>query len=466
MGLGGECVSSSSRLRGSEGRDRLIESHLPLVRALARRYVGRGEALEDLVQVGAVGLIKASDRFDPRRGVSFASFAAPAVEGEIRRHLADRGSSVRIPRALQKMTGQLRRSRAELGAQLGRSPTLRELAGALGVDEEDVERGLRAEHAREAVPIADDGPGEALADTEPLAGSEDRMLLVRAMTALGDRERRIVFLRFHADMTEREIARAVGISQAQVSRLLASALTKLRDRIAQAGEPTDQGDIAAEEAISRRPGQRSPAKRPHRSEGKTRIDDLGGLRQQEELARYLSLPYHVVVRSEQDDNRTNWVAAVEELPGCEIRAATADEAIERLRPAMKLWLSEALSKRREIPRPWPEGAKQKPAPSHSGRFLVRMPSELHRELSLAAERERVSLNRFITDVLAASVADQAEPVSSLAAPPIAPEREAPSSPDRRGTRVLRVALATNLAVVVVAGLAALALLILAMQRGI
>jgi RNA polymerase sigma-B factor len=436
------------------------------VRALAKRYAGRGETLEDLVQVGTVGLIRASDRFDPRRGVSFASFAAPAVEGEIRRHLAERSPSVRIPRALQKMTGQLRRSRAELAAQLGRSPTLEELAAALGVDEEDIERGLQAERAREAVSIGEDDSSEKLADPEPLAGSDDRMLLQRAMTALDDRERRIVFLRFHADMTERQIARVIGVSQAHVSRLLASALAKLRDRIVQEGEPADQRDIAAERAISRRPRQQSAAKRARRSGSETKIDALAGSQQQAELGRYLGLPYHVVVRSERDDNRTGWIAAVEELPGCQVRAATAEEAIRRLRPAMKQWLSEALSKRDEIPRPWPEGAKQKASPSHSGRLLLRMPSELHRELSLAAEREHVSLNRFITDVLAAAVADETEAVSPGDAPATAPERHAPPSPQRGGTRALRVALATNLVVVVVAGLAAVALLILAVQRGI
>jgi RNA polymerase sigma-B factor len=459
-------VSPSSRSWGSETRDRLIESHLPLVRALARRYAGRGEAFEDLVQIGTIGLIRASDRFDPGRGVAFASFAAPAVEGEIRRHLAEHGPAVRIPRALQKMTGQLRRSRAELAAQLGRSPTLEELAAALGVDEKDVERGLQAERARETVSIAGDDSSGEVADPQPLAGSDDRLLLQRAMEALDDRERRIVFLRFHADMTERDIARAIGVSQAHVSRLLASALAKLRDRIVEEKEPPDQRDIAAERAVSRRARQESAAKRARRSRSETRIDALGGPQQQSELGRYLGLPYHVVIRSERDDKRTSWIAAVEELPGCEVRATTAEEAIRRLRPAMKQWFSDALRKGREIPRPWPEGAKQKASPSHSGRLLLRMPSELHSELSLAAEREQVSLNRFITDVLAAAVADKTEAVPPEGAPPSAPEREAPWSPQRGGTRALRVALATNLVVVVVAGLAALALLILAVQRGI
>jgi RNA polymerase sigma-B factor len=466
VGLEEGAVSSSSRSWGSESRDRLIESHLPLVRALARRYAGRGEALEDLVQVGTVGLIKASKRFDPRRGVSFASFAAPAVEGEIRRHLAERGPSVRIPRALQKMTGQLRRSRVELAAQLGRSPTLEELASALGVDEKDVERGLQAERARDPVPIADDDSSDKLVDPEPLAGSDDRMLLQRAMSALDDRERRIVFLRFHADMTEGQIARVIGVSQAHVSRLLASALAKLRDRIVQEEEPADRPDIAAERAISRRPRQESAAKRARRTERKTRIDAVAGSQQEPELGRYLGLPYHVVVRSERDDNRTSWIAAVEELPGCQVRAATAEEAIARVRPAMKQWLSEALRRRSEIPRPWPEGAKQKASSSHSGRLLLRMPSELHRELSRAAEREQVSLNRFITDALAEAVADETEATSSEGAPATAPERNAAPTPGRHGTRALTVALATNLVVVVVAGLAALALLILAVQRGI
>ena len=135
-------------------RERLVESHLPLVRSVARRYIGRGESLDDLVQVGAIGLVKAGNRFDRTRGVAFATFAAPVIEGEIRRHLRDKSSFMRIPREAQRARGELGHQRGELAAALGRSPTTAELAAALDVDEESFERALRAELARDSVPLS------------------------------------------------------------------------------------------------------------------------------------------------------------------------------------------------------------------------------------------------------------------------------------------------------------------------
>ena len=452
-------VSESSR-RSRKNRERLIESHLPLVRAVARRYTGRGETLDDLVQVGAVGLIKASDRFDPGRGVSFASFATPAVEGEIRRHLGNQTTSLRIPRELQRMTGQLRHCRADLGASLGRVPTVEELAQALGVDERDVERGLEAERARDPVSMPDEGGAEVVAEHQPLAGSEDRLLLANSIRDLDEPQRRIVFLRFHADMTEREIARAVGISQAQVSRRLAAALAQLRKRLA------NRTDIAREAAISTPPADKSDTKHSNPPPSTITIAPVGAAEQQAELDRFLALPYHVSVKSEGEDGRLNWVAAVEELAGCAARGSTPDEAVQRLRPAMERWFSTALAERREIPVPGQEPPKRKPAPSHSGRFLIRMPSELHQELAMAAEREQVSLNRFITDVLAASLADDPAPEASSPEPYADPEPPPKASANPERLRAFRVALATNIVVVVFAGLVALALLILAVERGL
>jgi RNA polymerase sigma-B factor len=201
-------LASSHPLSAKVSRARLIESHLPLVRAIARRYDGRGEAPEDLVQVGAVGLIKAADRFDPSRGAAFATFATPAIEGEIRRHLRDRASSLRIPRALQQMSGELRRRRSELTAVLGRSPNVSELAAAIGADELDVERAISAERALESIRTSSEDNVVELADaSEPHTASDDRVLVSEGLRVLDERERQIVLLRFHADMTEREIAR-------------------------------------------------------------------------------------------------------------------------------------------------------------------------------------------------------------------------------------------------------------------
>jgi RNA polymerase sigma-B factor len=453
----------------------LIESHLPLVRAVARRYAGRGEAIDDLVQVGAIGLIEASDRFDPTRGVAFGTFATPAIEGAIRRHLGDRTASLRIPRDLQRMSGDLRRCRSRLSAELGRSPTVPELASALNADQRDVERAISAERARDSIQISPDLDSlDLTGSSEPLGGSDDRMSLASSLRALDDRERRIVLLRFHADMTERQIARELGISQAQVSRLLAGALAKLRAELGSSRDGAEAGDIASDRVISPGSGG-APAplagdqraenfRRP--SSGGTRIGPVGAPAENPKLGRYLELPYHVAVRSEQQADRSWWSATVEELPGCTARGRTPDEAAHLLRPAMEAWLSAALAEKREIPVPKREASKPKSAAGHSGRFLVRMPSELHEQLARAAEREEVSLNRFVTDALAAAVAPGQRTHQPAAGRRAAGADESQPAVARRPARALRVALATNLAVVVIAGLVAVWLLVLALQRGI
>ncbi len=130
-------MTSRQRTLAIADRQSLIESHLPLAKSVARRYVGRGVELEDLVQVAAVGLVKAANRFDGRRGVSFSTFAEPTIEGEIRHHLRDRSGPVRIPREVQHLGKRLRGRQPELAARLGRAPTLSELADAVGADAEN-----------------------------------------------------------------------------------------------------------------------------------------------------------------------------------------------------------------------------------------------------------------------------------------------------------------------------------------
>jgi len=438
----------------SLSQDQLIEAHLPLVRAIARRYAGRGEDLEDLVQLGAVGLIKASKRFDPNRGVAFGAFATPAIEGEIRRHLRDQAAPLRIPRKLERMSAELRRSDSELSATLGRSPTVNELASALGVDESDVERALKADQARASISISpEDSAVDLSADSKELGDSDDRLLLAGSVRALDERERRIVFLRFHADMTERQIARELDISQAHVSRLLTGALAKLRNELARSSAAIASGDTTV--VIP-----------PTGASGTPRIQGVGAPEQDFSLAQYLELPYHVEVRCEPEGERSSWKATVEELPGCVSRGTTPDEAVAQLRPAMEAWLAAALADHRDIPVPGGEGGTSRSARSHSGRFLVRMPKSLHEELALAAEREKVSLNRFVTNALAASVADsQAAQTPGGSEPPASKMNPAPGEA-RAPARAFRVALATNLAVVVIAGLVAVVLLVVALQRGI
>jgi RNA polymerase sigma-B factor len=457
-------------------RERLIESHLPLVRTLARRHKGRGESLDDLVQIGAIGLIKASDRFDASRGVAFATFAAPAIDGEIRRHLRDRSSTLRIPRGLQQTSGELRRQRGELAATLGHSPTSEELARALDIDEQQLERALKAELAREAIPLsATGGAGNPPEAPDQQGGSEDRLALAAGMRVLDERERAIVFLRFHGDLTEREIASKLGISQAQVSRLLRDALVRLRSELAKPNRGTDDGDRYTSSAVSsdtevtsilRKP-PKSPVSHANPPEGPAKVGRVLASSETQTLAHYLELPYSVAVKSEPEGDDSHWSAVVEELPGCGAHGSTPDEAVERLQPAIRTWLAAALADGREIPVPAGQAARQRTPSSHSGRFLVRMPGPLHEQLATAAKRERLSLNRFVTNVLAASVSPAGSPPRTEAAVPPSDYTAEPSPGSRREpSHALRLALATNLIVVVLAGLAAVVLFVLALQSGL
>jgi RNA polymerase sigma-B factor len=455
-------------------RERLIESHLPLVQSLARRYAGRGETLEDLVQVGSIGLIKASDRFDEARGVAFATFAAPAIEGEIRRHLRDRSSVVRIPRELQRTSGELRQQHGALAAALGHSPTTAEMAAALDTDRQQVERALEAEQARDALPLSpEDDTAELLVNSDQDGSSQDRLSLAPSLRALDERERSIVFLRFHLDMTERQIARKLGISQAHVSRLLSGALSQLRADLSDPEGAGSERDTTSGEVVSAALGTipisneatadtDSAEKAPRRA---GRIRRVRASQENLTLAHYLELPYGVAVKSEREGEQTCWSATVEELPGCTVRAETPDEAVELLRPAMEQWLQAALAEDREIPLPGGETAKRRSSSSHSGRFLVRMPGALHAQLARAAEREQLSLNRFVTKVLATSVSPKQPASPRPDSNPLENAVDPTDSSEREPSRAFRVALATNLVLVVLAGLAAVVLLVLASQNG-
>jgi len=222
-----------------EARDQALVELMPLVRALASRYAGRGEPLEDLVQVGALGLIKAVDRFDVDRGVEFSSYAVPTIVGEIRRHFRDKAWAMHVPRRLKELSVRLSRVLDELTSELGRSPTIAELAVATGVEEEDVIDALDSANAystRSLHAPFDDGDETSLADKlgeddSGYAEVEDGSLVAAGLDALDERERRIVELRFFEEKTQSQIAAEVGISQMHVSRLLRSALATMRGRI-------------------------------------------------------------------------------------------------------------------------------------------------------------------------------------------------------------------------------------------
>jgi len=224
-------------------REQLIEQYMSLVRSLARRYSYRGEQLEDLVQIGAIGLIKAIDRFDVNRGVELTTYATPHIIGEIKRHFRDRGWSVRVPRGLQELNIQLSRLIEELTVEHGRSPTIPELAKAASVTDEEVLEALESGRAYSSLSLSagsgghdDDGeldPLESLGTEEhQYEVSEDRAVLAPGFRVLDERERKILHLRFFEGLTQSQIAQQVGISQMHVSRLIRRSLEKIRDEIA------------------------------------------------------------------------------------------------------------------------------------------------------------------------------------------------------------------------------------------
>ena len=223
-------------------REQLIEQYMSLVRSLARRYSYRGEQLDDLVQIGAIGLIKAIDRFDVERGVELTTYATPNIIGEIKRHFRDKGWSVRVPRGLQELNVQLSKLIEEKTVEFGRSPTIPELAKAAGAEEEEVLEALESGRAYSSVSLStgsggqdDEGeldPLESLGAEEPqYEVSEDRAVLAPGFRVLDERERRILHLRFFKGLTQSQIAQQVGISQMHVSRLIRRALEKIREEI-------------------------------------------------------------------------------------------------------------------------------------------------------------------------------------------------------------------------------------------
>jgi RNA polymerase sigma-B factor len=220
-----------------EARRLVIERMMPLVRTLARRYAGRGETLEDLEQVGFVGLIKAVDRFDISRELRFSTFAVPTILGEIKRHFRDRTWSVRVSRGIQELSARVARAAESLSTLNGRSPTIEELAVATESTVEQVLEAMQGAQAYSTVPLEEPlGPdGEPVARLGSLDGNfdraEQRIELARGLEALPERERQIVALRFFAGLTQREIAERVGISQMHVSRLLRRSVEEMRDAL-------------------------------------------------------------------------------------------------------------------------------------------------------------------------------------------------------------------------------------------
>ena len=219
-------------------RDQLFERWMPLARQLARRYGRTNEPFEDLLQVASIGLLKALQGYDPDRGKAFSSYAVPTIMGEIKRYFRDRTWSVRMPRSLQELAIRVENARDRLSSEMGRSPSIVELAVAAACTEEEVLEALQAGDAYHATSLdarrSDDDDdafalGDALGDTDDgYRLAEHRALLTSVLGELDERDREIVRLRFEEDLTQHEIALIIGVSQMQVSRLLRRSLNVMR----------------------------------------------------------------------------------------------------------------------------------------------------------------------------------------------------------------------------------------------
>ena len=213
-------------------RNHLIEQYAHLARSLARRFANRSEPLDDLEQVAMLGVLKAVERFDPDRGTPFAAFAVPTVIGELRRHFRDQGWMVRVPRRVQDLHLRIGTVISELSQQLGRSPTAGEIAESAGVRDEDVLEALDAgnRYRPTSLDFSPSGtePNAVLADTDAeFASVEDRATLLELLQRLPEREQRVMYMRYFEDLTQAEIAEAIGVSQMHVSRLLSRSLEAL-----------------------------------------------------------------------------------------------------------------------------------------------------------------------------------------------------------------------------------------------
>ena len=216
-------------------REELVRIYQPLAEYLARKFSGRGEQVEDLVQVAMIGLLNAIDRFDPSREVQFPTYGAVTIIGELKRHFRDKGWAVRVPRRLQETGLRVSRALGGMWQELGRSPTVKELAARLDIQEEEILEAMEAMQAYSVTsleaPVGDEGPTQAellTQDDETLELLEAWASVAPKLRELPTRERRILYLRFFEGKTQSEIAEEIGISQMHVSRLLSQTLVAIR----------------------------------------------------------------------------------------------------------------------------------------------------------------------------------------------------------------------------------------------
>ena len=234
-----ECFVAYARTKEPKLRDELVVTHLNLVRYLAVRFANRGESIDDLIQVGTVGLIKAIDRFDIERGVEFTTYATPTIIGEIKRHFRDKGWAVKVPRRLQELNLAVNRAVENVSIELGHAATVGDLAERLGATPEEIIEAQELGQAYNVLSLdselAAEGDARSAtlldyvgADDSELELFEDKANLELAFHVLDPRERIIVYLRFYENVSQTEIAKRLNVSQMHVSRLQARALAKLK----------------------------------------------------------------------------------------------------------------------------------------------------------------------------------------------------------------------------------------------
>jgi RNA polymerase sigma-B factor len=220
-------------------QDEVVVMHMGLARAIAARYRGRGIADDDLVQAATMALLKAARKFDPDNGAEFLTYAVVTMKGEVKRQFRDFGWMVRPPRPIQKMQADVSHAEAELTQTLGRSPRVREVAEHLGVSEDDVLEALSADGCYTPtsldLPVGEQGTG-VLGDTLPgedtaIDEAEARIMLMPAVKALPERDRKVLYLRFFKQQTQSQIAEEIGVTQMQVSRILSRVLGQLRGQL-------------------------------------------------------------------------------------------------------------------------------------------------------------------------------------------------------------------------------------------
>ena len=230
-----EAARLFASLPDPNARDELSRLFQPLAEYLARRFYGRGEPLEDLMQVANLGLLKAIDRFDLSRGVKFSTYATATIVGELKRHFRDKGWALRVPRRLQEAGMSVGRAVTDLSQELGRSPTVKEIAGRTGLTEEDVLEAMETAQAYTAASLDAPTDDEGATEGERLGEEEEAFELLEGWTSVAPairdlprRERTILYLRFFRGLTQTQIAEELGISQMHVSRLLSRTLEELR----------------------------------------------------------------------------------------------------------------------------------------------------------------------------------------------------------------------------------------------